>query len=194
MHILKIVLIFNLNSFGTFVPESEPEVYGLVHHVASFNPFITLTHTFYELYQKLMESDNIVKKILGIVMPPAYIPQTNEWFARVPVDTETIYKFNPIITSYNYYYACVQFCLISSVSILVLMTRNNLVELIVYGIVSCITLGSLGYIFDNEASVKFEIARLCIVLFLLIQEEALVMQVYWYASFISILAAIKLNS
>lgn len=186
-----VLIIFDI-LFGTFEPESEPEVYGLVHHVASFNPFTTVTHTFHELFQKVCECNTLFKKLLAVIMPPSYIPQTNEWFARVPVDTVKIFKFDPEIPTLNYYYALIHFAFAASISTAILMsTAYTRVQVIVFAFASCLAFGSIGFIFDNEPKREFEYVRLIITLLLSYTFTNKLVAMYWFTCLGSLLVVLK---
>eukprot|EP01113_Clastostelium_recurvatum_P035901 TRINITY_DN5051_c0_g1_i2.p1 TRINITY_DN5051_c0_g1~~TRINITY_DN5051_c0_g1_i2.p1 ORF type:complete len:535 (-),score=89.24 TRINITY_DN5051_c0_g1_i2:29-1444(-) len=65
--------------FGTFEPESEEAVYGLVHPLISFNPIWTQIHYYVELWHKFRATPGVMNKMLCLVKGPGWSPNKPQY-------------------------------------------------------------------------------------------------------------------
>jgi alkylglycerol monooxygenase len=150
--------------FGTFEPEREPAVYGLVKPLASFNPAWANVHYWVEMARMANASPRAIDKLRAFVAPPEWRPAALGGPVAIPdVSDATRPKYDVATTPAMRAYVAASFVVVG-----IVLTGSLLVEataprwaLAVVALVVVATLASWGALLEGRAwGLPFELVRL----------------------------------
>ena len=99
--------------FGTYEPETDPVVYGLVKPLRSFNPFTAQFHYWPDLWKRARATPRLADKVRVLIKGPLYTPPGMEPFPPPPdVHPETFRKYDVPLQAALARYVLVQLALV----------------------------------------------------------------------------------
>jgi len=164
------ILIIWDRMFGTFEPEAEEVVYGLVHPLNSFDPLWTQLHHFVHMFSYAHTLPGIWNKIAAFTNGPAWSPgkpRLGDVDDLPDIDPAGTKRKGPSLPAVLSVYVLLHFTVVMAMLFVLLSLHSQLTTvLVVLLAVFCVfSFTSFGALFDNKIyAFHMEITRL--VLFL----------------------------
>lgn len=141
--------------FGTFQAETNEKIaYGLVHPLASWDPFWTQACHFTHIWKTFWETPGTMNKLSVIFKGPGWTPGKPRLGdpGDIPEVEDPIQKYDSCLSSWGNLYVLVHFVVAIIAYQMLIARRMVLSELHVVGVVSyfLFTISSIGALFDNK--------------------------------------------
>jgi alkylglycerol monooxygenase len=152
--------------FGTYEPEAEPPVYGIVKPLRSFDPFAAQFHYWTELWKRAASTPRLIDKLRVFFKGPPWTPPGMEPFDPPPeVRPETFAKYDPRVTPSIARYVFVQLALavVGATALMFYETALPLAQLALGALLVLFPLLAWGGLFERRRwAVPFELLRLAL--------------------------------
>jgi alkylglycerol monooxygenase len=157
--------------FGTFEPETEPPVYGLVKPLKSFDPMWSQFHYWFDMAHLAQRATHWSDKLQVLFRSPAWSPRNLPLLPPPEVSPKTFVKFNPQISRGRAWYIFLNFVLVLGGAAAFIFLGAKLSFLLRLSVAALIVLSlwAWGGIFENKTwGLALEALRLLLALILLV--------------------------
>ena len=153
--------------FGTYEPETEPPVYGLVKPLQNFNPWWAQFHYWADLWKRAARTPRLADKARVFLKGPPYAPPGMEPFPPTPqVHPATFRKYEPEIPAAIKRYVFVHLVLVIAGATALMFFENDIAlpGLAAGGALVYLSLLGWGGFFEGRRwAVPLELARLALI-------------------------------
>ncbi len=153
--------------FGTYEPETEPPVYGLVKPLGSFDPFTAQFHYWADLWKRAEATPRLADKLRVLIKGPPWTPPGMEPFAPPPeVRPETFAKYDPPLppSLARYVFAQLALAVVGATALMFYETALPMVQLALGAAFVLFALVAWGAFFERRRwAVPFELLRIALV-------------------------------
>ncbi len=153
--------------FGTYEPETEPPVYGIVKPLRSFEPFTAQFHYWAELWKRARSTPRLLDKARVFLKGPPWTPPGMEPFDPPPeAAPDTFVKYDPPVSLALARYVFVQLVLavIAATALMFYETALPLRQLALGALFVLFALLVWGAFFEGRRwAIPFELIRLAAV-------------------------------
>ena len=150
--------------FGTYEPETEEPVYGLVKPLGSLEPLTAQLHYLGEMWQRAKQTPRLADKLLVLVKGPPWTPPGMTPFPPAPqVTPATFVKHDPPLAAALGRYLIVQVAVVIAFATFLMFfeTRLPMPKLVAGGALVYLSLYSWGAFLEQRRwALTFELLRL----------------------------------
>lgn len=111
--------------FGTFIPETEEAVYGLIHPLQTYNPIVVQYHHLGHVVQSAVQAKSVPGALQAIFYAPAYDNQSGTRI-EYPEIVHPIKKYDPHMSNGAKLWALAQFLAVTYPIVFVLGFSHHL--------------------------------------------------------------------